>query len=389
VLVSSATLAEADPPTSPITDSRYSIELYDGTAIGNTAVVGMGGATVALAIGTAGTLFNPSAPAVKPTTDTDWWSWDYHLDYLNGSLSTDYDNNGFTSADGGTSVMTAGFGLRFGDWAGAVTGTYQYAPVDATVVTPQDPATPIHASTLRLQLAIARWVRRLDTAIGVSAQQAIFDFKPTCSGPGCESLFGIAGGGLEAGATWAPRRQSFRLGAAFASGIIGGDVTGCDPADCVGWILPESIVTPARLSVGGAYRFSDSDWNQLVGGYFRDEKSVTVATDFIVIGPSPNAFGLEAFGDHRLQRVGRHHAFSLRGGVEYEWVPGRFRVRGGSYWEPGRFVDVPGRLHATFGVEVRVFQFWLWGRLRRGRISLTVDAARKYGNGGLSVGFWH
>jgi hypothetical protein len=130
--------ASAAPETSPITDSNYSIELYDGVAIGNTAVVGMGGATVALAIGTSGTLFNPSAPAVKPTTDTDTWSWDYHLDYLNGSLSTDYDNNGFASAEGGTSVFTGGLGLRIGEWAGAVTATQQYAPVADGFVTRPD-----------------------------------------------------------------------------------------------------------------------------------------------------------------------------------------------------------------------------------------------------------
>ena len=49
----------AEPQTSPITDSNYSIELYDGVAIGNTAVVGMGGATVALAIGTSGHAVQP------------------------------------------------------------------------------------------------------------------------------------------------------------------------------------------------------------------------------------------------------------------------------------------------------------------------------------------
>src|SRR5574338_1539484 len=133
-----ASRADADPPTSPITDSNYSIELYDGVAIGNTAVVGMGGATVAMAIGTSGTLFNPSAPAVKPMTDTDTWSWDYHLDYLNGSLSTDYDNNGFTSVEGGTSVLTGGLGLRIGEWAGAVTATQQYAPVLDAMYTRSD-----------------------------------------------------------------------------------------------------------------------------------------------------------------------------------------------------------------------------------------------------------
>ena len=116
---------------------------------------------------------------------------------------------------------------------------------------------------------------------------------------------------------------------------------------------------------------------------------MTVAADVIVTGSSDNAYGLEAFGQHELQRSGRHRSLGVRGGAEYEWLPGRLRVRGGSYWEPGRFVGVGGRLHATFGVEVRAFQFWFWGTERRGRISLTADVADHYGNGGLSVGFWH
>ena len=388
VLGFAGTRAAADPETSPITDSNYSIELYDGVALGNTAVVGMGGATVALAIGTSGTLFNPSAPAVKPTTDTDTWSWDYHLDYLNGSLSTDYDNNGFVS-EHGTSVLTLGFGLRFGEWAGAITGTQQLAPVDATYMRPDGSTAPLNASTLRAQLAFARWVKRLDTSIGVSAQIAKFALQPDCVGEGCDELFNVSGAGFELGATWAPRRQSFRIGAALATPIAGAEVAGCDPMDCVGWILPEKIVSPWRLAVGGAYRFASSDWNQLVGGYFRDERSVTIAADVIITGSSENAYGLEAFGQHELQRSGRHPAFGVRGGAEYEWLPGRLRVRGGSYWEPGRFVGVGGRLHGTFGIEVRVFQFWFWGTQRRGRISLTTDFAARYRNGGLSVGFWH
>ena len=382
--------AGAAPQTTPITDSNYSIELYDGVAIGNSAVVGMGGATVALAIGTAGTLFNPSAAAVKPTTDTDSWSWDYHLDYLNGSLSTDYDNNGLSSTESGTSVLTLGFGLRFGEWAGAITATQQYAPVvDSMFTTSAGATVPLRASGLRLQLAIARWVERLDTAIGVSATTALFQLVPDCSGAGCESLFDVSGGGLEIGATWAPRQQSVRVGAALASPIAGGDVTGCDPMNCAGWILPEKIVSPWRLAVGGAYRFAPTDWNQLVGGYFRDEKSVTLAADLIVNGSSENAFGLEAFGQHELQRSGLHASVGVRGGAEYEWLPGRLRVRGGSYWEPGRFVGVGGRLHVTFGAELRVFQFWFWDRMRRGRISLTADIAERYRNAGLSIGFWH
>lgn len=383
-------IAYAAPETSPITDSNYSIELYDGVALGNTAVVGMGGATVALASGTAGTLFNPSAPAVRPTTDKDWWSWDYHLDYLNGSLSTDYDNNGVVRADGGTSVLTLGFGLRFGDWAGAITATQQYAPLaDAFVMTPQSPMVPLDASAQRLQLALARYIDPVDLAVGMSAQIALFTLTPDCAGPGCDSLFSVSGAGVELGATWLPRMQSFRLGAALASPIRGGDVTGCDPMSCVGWILPEQVVSPWRLAAGAAYRFAPTAWNQLVPGYFRDEKSVTVAADLIVTGSSANAFGLEAFGQHELQRSGRHASVGVRTGVEYEWVPGRFRVRGGSYWEPGRFVGVGGRLHVTVGLELRVLELWFWGSQRRGRLSLTSDVADHYRNGGLSIGFWH
>jgi hypothetical protein len=382
--------AVAAPETSPITDSNYSIELYDGVAIGNTAVVGMGGATVALAIGTSGTLFNPSAPAVKMTTDTDTWSWDYHLDYLNGSLSTDYDNNGLTAETGGTSVLTLGLGLRIREWAGAVTATQQYVPVaDAMYMLPDGTTAPLQASVMRLQFALARWLPPIDTAIGISAQVAQFGLKPACTEAGCDSVFNVDGAGLELGATWVPRQQSFRVGAALASPIAGGNVSGCDPMDCVGWILPEKIVSPWRLAVGGAYRFASSHWNQLVGGYFRDEKSLTLAADLIISGSSDNAFGLEAFGQHELQRSGRHPTFGVRGGLEYEWLPGRLRLRTGSYWEPGRFVGVGGRLHGTFGIEVRVFQFWFWGTLRRGRISLTTDFAERYRNGGLSVGFWH
>lgn len=381
--------AAADPPTSPITDTKYSIELYDGVAIGNTAVVGMGGATIAHAIGTSGTLFNPSAPAVRPTTDNDTWSWDYHIDYLNGSLSTDYDNNGFTSANGGSSVVTLGLGGRIGTWAGAITATSVDAPVAATTMLPSGREVGLSAATNRLQFAIARWVESIDTAIGVSATAAIFDFSPSCADPECTSLFSIDGAGLEAGATWVPREQNIRVGTSISSRIGGGNVAGCDPADCAGWTLPERVVSPWRIASGIAYRFAPSAWNQQVPTHFRDERAVLVAADAIVHGPSPDAYGLESFGNHVLQRSGRHTTVGVRAGAEYEWVPGRLRVRGGGYWEPGRFVGVSGRFHATFGLEVRVFQFWFWGKPRRGRISLTSDLARQYSNSGLSVGFWH
>src|SRR5205085_5464583 len=86
--------AAADPQLTPVTDRNYAIDLYDGNALGNSAVIAMGGAAAANAIGSSGTLFNVSAPAVRPTTDVHPWSWAYHLDYLNAQASSDCTNSG-------------------------------------------------------------------------------------------------------------------------------------------------------------------------------------------------------------------------------------------------------------------------------------------------------
>ena len=370
--VLAAAPAVADPLPA-VTSRDYAIDLYDGVALGNSATVAMGGASAANAFGTSGTLVNPSAPAVRRTTDTDRWSWDYHLDYLNASLSADYDNNGQVTSGSGLAAVTLGLGGRWGDWGIAVTGSTQNAPVDM-----------LTGTTSRIKLAIAKWVPQWDMAIGVASTIAQFSVQSTTP------LFTIQGGGVEAGATWVPHRENFRVGAAVTSRIIGGNVTAksCDPNNCEGFILPNNVEAGGQLVVGGAYRWAPEPWNQLVGGTFRDERAVTVVSDVVITGSVPHGYGLEAFGQHELQRSGKNVSYSLRGGVEYEWLPGRLRVRGGSYWEPGRFEGVGGRLHGTFGIEVRVLEANVWGR-RRGRITLTGDVAERYRNVGVSIGFWH
>jgi hypothetical protein len=368
--------ARADFP--PITSRDYAIDLYDGVAIGNTTMIGMGGAGAANVIGTAGVLLNPSAIAVRPTTDLDPWSLDYHLDLLTSRYSSDYDNNGEV-ADGGASLATLGFGGRYHDWAMAVTATVQSTPVAGS-------SPELNAQALRARLAIAKWIPELDIAVGGGLQSATFELGPSEG----DALFSMSGVGIIAGATWLPRDQSYRLAAAIDGVIDGGEVKpdGCDPSSCNGYILPDHVRAPWRIVAGGAYRMADSAWNQRLAGPWRDERSLIVAADIVATGGITSGYGLEAFGQHGLQRSGRHAAFSLRGGVEYEWLPGRLRVRAGTYWEPGRFDDVGGRRHTTFGADLRVLQFHLWGP-RRGRLSLTSDVATRYRNVALSIGFWH
>src|ERR1044071_4010117 len=88
VTLAAARPARAQCPYPAITSRAYAIDLYDGVAIGNTDMVGMGGAGAAVVLGTAGVLMNPSAIAVRPTTDNGRWSLDYHIDVLTGRYST-------------------------------------------------------------------------------------------------------------------------------------------------------------------------------------------------------------------------------------------------------------------------------------------------------------
>ncbi len=363
----------------PITSTNYTIEFYDGVAIGNTQLVGMGGAGSALIVGTSGALLNPAAMAVRPTTDTNNWNWDWHLDLLTAGASKDYDNNGRDSS-GGASLLTAGFGVRIHDWAVAATFVAQAAPIEGS-----SPALDVEA--MRGRAVVSRYFPSFDTAIGVGVQLGRLQVDNNADM--ADPLFQVTGYGPIAGATWLPKYRDVRVAAAVEGRIVGQEIIAtCDPMNCQGFILPDRVTTPWRATVGGAWRFSPTQWNQLVGGNFRDERSLTVAADLVVVGASKEAYGVEAFGMHELQRTGRNIAVSLRGGAEFEWLPGRLRLRAGSYWEPARYDDVGGRLHVTFGTELRVFEFFAWGR-RRGRISFTGDVAARYRNVALSVGFWH
>ncbi|MDQ3338170.1 MAG: hypothetical protein M4D80_23640 [Myxococcota bacterium] len=373
--------AAAEPP---ITNRDYAIDFYEGTAIGDTRMVGMGGTGLALIPGSAGTLLNASAPAVRQATDNDSWSWDWHFDYLNGRLSSDFDNNGEALDDAtGAQLGTVGLAFRRGKWAAAIVGSAQTAPIDG--------AADLDAQNLRVRIAVARWFERIDTSIGIGVQSIAFQILTPD-----EAMFDISGGGLIAGATWLPRMENFRVAGTLESAIIGGDVKteACDPMACMvegstrSYILPNQVESSFRTGAGFAYRWAETAWNQQVRAKFRDELSVTAAADVWVTGASKNGYGIEKFGVQELQRSGSHANVGARAGVEVEALPGRLRLRVGAYWEPARFNGVGGRMHGTFGVEGRVFEFQLWGT-RRGRLGVTTDIASRYRNIALSIGFWH
>ncbi|WP_428263835.1 hypothetical protein [Haliangium sp.] len=383
--------AQARPALEPIRDRDYAIDLYQGTALGSVRIVAMGGAAVALAEGSASMLVNPAAPAVRLATSNDPWDWDWHFDWLSPGLGSDHDNNGIVTDNGFTNapLFTLGLVGQYRQWGLGFTVVTAQRTVTVAGPDGDDRLTP---SVEVVRVSLARSFARERVVVGVGVRSGGLGLALEPAGDGTEQeLFDLSGAALEAGVVWRPAAHDVRLGFTGSLPVTGRDVNtqACDPEDCAGYILPRTVVVPWELALGAAWRWAPTRWNRRIPAPFRDERAVLLALDVVLTGPVERGHGFEAFLDKLLQPSGRAISVSVRGGVEYEWLPGRLRLRGGSYWEPGRVDGVGGRTHLTAGLEWRFWQFELWGERRRLRLSATFDGARRYGNAGLSLGFWH
>ncbi|MFO7180228.1 MAG: hypothetical protein DIU78_016125 [Pseudomonadota bacterium] len=113
-----------------------------------------------------------------------------------------------------------------------------------------------------------------------------------------------------------------------------------------------------------------------------------------VLGPVEQGVGVEAFLERTVQRSGHTASISPRIGLETEAIPAWLKLRAGAYLEPSRFDQNPrgSRLHATFGLDQRLFGwevFGLWPRGATWRATGSVDVAEAYFAWGLSIGMWH
>ena len=377
------TLAQSARADGPITNRNYTIDAYRGAAIADYRVIGMGGVSLATAEGATGLLANPAAAASRPATAGGWFYWDFLLDAYTPGLGVDFDNNGMSQDqfNGKTGALNAGLLGMLGPWGAAVSVTAELRDFV------QSGGTTASLSAAIWRLTLARSFLDGDVVAGASVVAGGFNLRLPSSGV---DLVNAADWSIEAGGLWQPREQNVRVGFSFRPSMKPRiDPTACDPNNCAGYILPEQVEFPWSAGVGVAWRFGPTPWNRRVPADFRDERSTIVAADVIVDGPVAGGSGLEAFLEKRLQQSGQQTSFSVRLGAEHEWVPGWFRIRGGTYYEPPRFDDVEGRLHLTVGLDVRFWSFSLWGSNYRLRLSLAADGARRYGNTLLSVGFWH
>jgi hypothetical protein len=398
-LVPASARAQEQPGFPAIVDRDYTLDLHQGAVLGSGQIVGMGGTGVAIGVGSAGSLFNPAAVAVRPDNSHSKFDWDWHFDYLSSAVGTDFDNNGMSQQeeygffDG--PLVTAGLVAQYGAWALGTSLIYYKHPIE------QSADVELLPQTFIIRLGAGRSFLADQLTVGVAFRGGQFALSRVAGGEDGTSttteLFSIGGAALEGGALWRPRDRNVRVGLTGSLPVNSETVetSACDPSDCEGYILPERAALPWQVSLGAAWRRAPTAWNRKIRSEWRDEKYLLLAADLVVTGHVPSGYGVEAFAAHeQLQPSGRDIGISPRAGVEYEWFPGWFRVRAGTYWEPSRFRDeqgddIDGRLHITLGFDLRVWSFCFWDDRYRVRLSLTSDGAQDYGNGGLSIGFWH
>jgi hypothetical protein len=105
----------------------------------------------------------------------------------------------------------------------------------------------------------------------------------------------------------------------------------------------------------------------------------------------PDSIGLDAFFDQEHRPRRQTASFSFRLGAEAEPWPNRLKTRVGMYLEPARSQTLTPRLHGTFGVDLRLFRWDLFGVMDPSdfRVSFTFDGARDYVMYSVGAGMWY
>ena len=118
---------------------------------------------------------------------------------------------------------------------------------------------------------------------------------------------------------------------------------------------------------------------------------VLLLASVLITGASKSAVALEGFIDQRRDFVGQSVTLAPRFAFESEPLANLLRLRAGVYFEPSRFSDGTYRQHFTFGGDVRLVSWDIFGILAptTWRLTSFLDLAPRYQNFGFGIGAWH
>ena len=315
--------------------------------------LGMGTAGLAFATGAKGMFFHPAAPALRPVESRSRVTGTVAL-----NLST------FTQLTG---LDGAAFGVPDDTWAG---GTVN---LGATVAVGGGGGGLVYSTLLQGTgerfvsategHALGAW-RAHDVVFGAGyrlvSAQLLEDGRITATygGQGFETGALYSGlGAWNVAVVWRSRISASSLGEDTSTAVL-----------------------PAQLGLGAGW----------VGRAPVLDRPARFTADLIVDGRVERGVSVEAMAYGVAVAKGRQRTVSPRAGVEVEVIEDWLRLRGGTWYEASRTEMAASRLHATGGLEARLFSLpWFGGRELPLSVDWAVDVARDYGNvAWMGLGTW-
>jgi hypothetical protein len=385
------------------TSKPSTIDPVRGTIKGSTRYIGMGGAFVAIADDTEGVAINPASAAVRLPYSWDAFSYAFGIDF---SIATWLPKNDLYNApDSGSNKSGSLFGSI------AVLLNYRHAGFGFAAEAEQN-AVSQHAQGVSTKLTANFGLIHTVAAYGYFDGQLLLGAGLRTVGFSFDAGQSVvptsAGIGYTAGFVVKPKGQQFRVGATIEQPINAKLEGGPGTA-------PVTADVPWTAALGFAYQFGQrrlnppfvtaverarrdvacgeptpADVKKAAAELFEEyEKGQTwyllVSTELALI----EGGGSVALGTHlALDRP----LISPRLGLESEVVPRYLRLRAGSYLELPAAQGGETRLHGTGGVDVKLFEWGVFGLVRPfdyWQLSLAADGAKSYLNTSFSIGFWH
>jgi hypothetical protein len=383
--------------------SATSVDAARGTISGSTRYVGLGGAFVAIADDTEGVPSNPASVAVRLPYSL--YDWDYGLgaDFAIGTWlpkNDIYNQPGEQGAKKSTSLVGSFAGILY----------YRHLGFGIAAEGRRNEASRSDmAQGVGTNLAGNFGTVHAAAAYGFLDGQLQLGLGPRFVGVGFASSGAFtAGVGYETGVIVKPTGQQYRVGLAWKSPIEAKIFAeGAESAS--------RAHLPWEAALGFAYQFGNRPLNpsfestndrvrrNAQGRTPTDEDYKTALKELYDEYQTRQRWYLLVSSELSLieggGRVGLSEQaaksrpiISPRLGVESEVVPHWLRLRAGTYYEPARTADSHSRIHATGGLDVKLFRFGLFGLLEPfdyWQLSLAVDGARSYLNTSFSLGFWY
>ncbi|MDP2310208.1 MAG: hypothetical protein Q8P18_29600 [Pseudomonadota bacterium] len=292
--------------------------------LANAEFVAMGGAGAAFAVGGAGMMLSPAAPANRRMESVAPIVWSLVL--LQSQIGEKQDMSNLGAAlDEDVRMFNIGLSGGYHNGAGGILGAgADYQVGDARVAVVEG-----HASAA---------VALLGGDLVLGAGPRLLGMRVTADGVHHDYF----GAGVELGAVFANWRQAWNFALTLRSGVAAGPVDGAyDGIDAAR--LPPEIIAGIGWS-------NLANLPEETGGI-----PVRLVADVAVDAPVPGAVALQTVFQGELIPRGGWYTVSPRLGAEVDVWRNRFRLRAGTYLEPSR-TDLAGpRPHATGGFELRLF----------------------------------